>query len=156
MLKSGRKGENMKKYLIFLVVIATMVSACSQTPQEPASLTGTTWKLTTFGRVDSPAAAVADSEGTITFATDGKVEGVGACNEFHGEYEVKGDQITIGLLSWGSENCPEPKMTQESTFYDVLSFQTVDFKIVGNTLTIKRMTLMRGELVLVFEAVSGE
>ena len=137
----------MKKYLLILFVIAKLVSACA--PRETAtSLTGTTWKLTAFGRVDSPSPAVPDSKGVITFGADGKLTGIGACNEFNGNYEVKDNQIILSNLAWGTEPCPEPQMTQE------LAWElegTVDFKIQGNTLTITNK-----DMVLVFEVVAGQ
>ena len=145
----------MKKYFVFLFAIATMISACS--PAEPApSLTGTTWKLTSYGRVDSPESAVSE-EGFITFSQDGKFTGIGACNRFEGDYEVKNAQIILSSIVWdvgGNVSCPEPQMSQESGVWEVLK-DTAGFKIEDNTLTITRKTLTQGELVLVFEAVAN-
>lgn len=142
----------MKKYLVILFAIALMSSACS--PAEPApSLTGTTWNLTSYSRVDSPDPVAAEG-GTLTLSPDGKLTGVGACNEFSGTYEVKGGQIIFGHFDWGSTFCPEPQMTQESTVYDTLDNHTVDFKVEGKTLTLTR-PLSESDFVLVFEAVAN-
>ena len=143
----------MKKHLMTLFAIAMIISACS--PAEPAaSLTGTTWKLTSYGRVDSLSPVVAE-EGTLTLGTDGKLTGVGACNEFSGTYEVKGQQIIFSDFDWGSKFCPEPQMTQESTVWDTLNKRTVDFKVEGNTLTVTRPLTETDALVLVFEAAAN-
>jgi len=143
----------MKKYFVILFAITMMISACS--PAERAlSLTGTAWKLTSYGRVNSLNPVVAE-EGTLTFSADGKLTGVGACNEFSGTYEVKGQQIIFSRFDWGSKFCPEPQMTQESTVYDTLDNHTVDFKIEENTLTITRPLTETDALVLVFEAVAN-
>ena len=140
----------MKKYLVTLFAIAVMISACS--PAEPApSLTGTTWKLVSYGKVGSLKPVVAE-EGSLALGTDGNLTGVGACNEFSGTYEVKGGQIMFSHFDWGSKFCPQPQMTQESTFWDTLDKRTVDFKIEGNTLTITRPLTETDALVLVFEA----
>ena len=154
----------MKKYLFILslLIIASMVlTACGgaaateppaaiEAPAETAaSLTGTTWKLTTYGRVDSPEPAVAE-EGFITFSTNGTLTGLGACDQFEGNYEVKGNQIVLSPLTWGvggHNYCPEPQMSQESGVYEVLQ-GTIDFKIKGNTLTITNTDM---DQVLVFE-----
>ena len=142
----------MNKLLVIMFAIAVMSSACS--PAEPApSLTGTTWKLTSYSRVDS-LNPVAAEEGTLTLSPDGKLTGVGACNEFSGTYEVKGQQIIFGHFDWGSKFCPEPQMTQESTVYDTLDNHTVDYKVEGNTLTLTR-PLTGSDFVLVFEAVAN-
>lgn len=143
----------MKTYLVILFVIATMISACS--PAEPApSLTGTIWKLISYGRVDSLNPVVAD-EGTLTLSADGKLAGVGACNEFSGTYEVREGQILFSRFEWGSTYCPEPQMSQESTVYETLDNHTVDFKLEGNTLTITRPLSETAGFVLVFEAVGN-
>lgn len=143
----------MKKHLVILFAIAMMISACS--PAEPApSLTGTTWKLTSYGSLTTQKPVVAE-EGTLTLSADGKVTGVGACNEFSGTYEVKGQQIIFNQFDWGSMFCPEPQMSQESTVYDTLDNHTVDFKLEGNTLTLTRPLSETAGLVLVFEAVNG-
>jgi heat shock protein HslJ len=147
----------MKKILLVLrwsVLLALVLAACGA---PSASLTGTTWKLTSYGRMDSLSPVVEDSEGTITFDTEGKLTGVGACNRFEGDYEVKGDQIVFSPLTWdvgGNKFCPEPQMSQESGVWDVLQ-GTVDFKIEGNTLTITRPLTETDALVLVFEAAEN-
>jgi heat shock protein HslJ len=147
----------MKKILFVLsgsVIVALVLAACGA---PSASLTGTTWKLTSYGRVDSLSPVVADSEGTITFGTEGKLTGVGACNRFEGDYTVKGNQIVLNPLTWdvgGNKFCPEPQMSQESGVWDVLQ-GTVDFKIEGNTLTVTRPLTETDALVLVFEATAN-
>jgi heat shock protein HslJ len=142
----------MKKYLIILVGIAVIVSACAQGAIEPASLIGITWKLTGYGRVGSPEPA-ASEEGFITFSTDGTLTGIGACNRFEGDYEVRDNQITLSQLVWdvgGNVYCPYPQMSQESGVYQVLK-GTVDFKIKDNT-----MTITKDEIFLEFETVTGK
>jgi len=145
----------MKKYLLGLISIALILAAC--TPKPPTPLTGTTWKLASYGRVDSLSPVVADSQGTITFDTTGKLTGIGACNQFEGNYELKGNQIVLTPLTWdvgGNKFCPEPQMSQESGVWDVLK-GTVDFKIEDKTLTITRPLSETAALVLVFEAAAN-
>lgn len=143
----------MKKYLVILFAIAVMISACSPAESAP-SLTGTTWKLTSYGSLTTQKQVVAE-EGILTLSTDGKLTGVGACNEFSGTYEVKGGQIIFSRFEWGSTYCPEPQMRQESTVYDTLDNHTVDFKLEGNILTVTRALSDTAGFVLVFEAVAN-
>ena len=143
----------MKKHLVILFVIALLISACS--PAKPApSLTGTTWKLTSYGSLSTQKPVVAE-EGTLTLSADGKLTGIGACNEFSGTYEVKGGQIIFSHFEWGSTYCPEPQMSQESTVYDTLDNHTVDFKLERDTLTFTRSLSETAGLVLVFEPATN-
>ena len=132
------------------------LAACAQNrPNEP--LVGTTWKLTSYGLANSPKPAVPESKGMIIFGADAKVTGIGACNQFEGDYEVKSNKIVLSPLTWdvgGNKFCPEPQMSQESGVWDVLK-DTVDFKIKGNTLTITRPLTETDGLVLAFEAVAN-
>ena len=145
----------MKTYSVILFAIAMIISACS--PSEPApSLIGTNWKLTSYGRVNSLNPVVAE-EGFINFSQDGKFTGIGACNRFEGDYEVKNAQIILSSIVWdvgGNVSCPEPQMSQESGVWDVLK-GTVDFKIDDQTLTLTRPLTETDALVLVFEAVAN-
>ena len=136
----------MKKDLLVLFVISFMLFACA--PTETSSLLGTTWKLTAYGTVANPIPAESD-KGTITFGKDGKLSGLGACNEFSGDYEINGDQITLSPIDWGSEQCAYPQMNQESGVYEILKDGTASFKIEGDILTITSKNK-----ALVFERVS--
>jgi len=129
------------------------LAACAQNrPNEP--LLGTTWKLTSYGLANSPKPAFPESEGMIIFGADGKVKGIGACNQFEGDYEVKGEQITVGTINWGSENCPNPDMRQELQM-SILLKDIAGFKINGNTLTLTKKMPNGHDVVITFEAVAN-
>jgi heat shock protein HslJ len=139
--------------LSLLVPLALILTTCGS-PAPP--LTGTTWQLTSYGSLSTQKPVVAE-EGFITFGKDGKFTGIGACNRFEGDYEVKNNQIILSSIVWdvgGNVFCPEPQMSQESGVYEVLK-GTVGFKVEGKTLTITSPLSETDGLVLVFEAVAN-
>jgi heat shock protein HslJ len=137
----------MKKYILILMLICLAVSACSPA-EESRSLVGS-WRLTSYGPVDSTAPAVPDVEASVTFNEDGTVVGSTGCNEFGGDYTVKGDQITFGQIVSTLVLCPELQMAQEEAMYQVL-METASFSVEGDTLTI-----IKNDTVLVLTAVAS-
>ena len=135
----------MKKYLLILLMISLMVSACSS-KENGRSLVGS-WKLIAYGPVDSPTPAVPDVEAILTFGADGTLTGSSGCNELGGDYQVEGDQIIFGEIVSTLIACPDLLMAQEDIMHQVLT-DTASFNIEGNTLTITN-----NDMVLVFEAI---
>jgi heat shock protein HslJ len=134
----------MKKYLLILLFMSLVVSAC--TPQAP-SLVGT-WKLTAYGPSGVLTPAVPDAEAILTFNDDGIVGGSGGCNSLGGKYEVNGSQITFSEITSTLMACEDPRMAQEAFVTQVLT-GAAEFEIENNTLT-----LTNNDMVLVFTAVS--
>lgn len=136
----------MKKYLLTLLLIALVVSACAA-PGSSESLIGT-WNLTAYGPSASPTPAVPDSGAQITFNEDGTVTGNSGCNGFGGNYTVEGDHITFSEIVSTLIACEDARMAQEEAVYRVLS-DTAAHSIEGNTLT-----LTNNDMVLVLTRVS--
>jgi heat shock protein HslJ len=133
-----------KKYLLTLLLITVMISACTA---QPASLTGA-WTLISYGPAASPAPAVPDSQAGITFNEDGSVTGNSGCNGFGGQYTVEGDQITFSEIVSTLMLCDEPLMGQEEAVHQVLT-GTAGYQIEDSTLTITN-----NDMVLVFTRAS--
>ncbi len=125
----------MKKYLLTLLVVCLAISACTAKDQESsASLIGS-WKLTSYGPVDSPNPAVTDTEAGLTFNNDATVTGNSGCNGLGGGYKIEGDQIMFDQITSTLMACDDPRMAQEDAVHQVLT-DTATFKIEGNTLTL--------------------
>src|SRR5688572_15559151 len=82
-----------------------ILAACAQNRRNK-SLVSTTWKLTSYGLADSPKPTVPESEGMIIFDANGTATGIGACNQFSGEYEVKGEHVAVSAINWGRKSVP--------------------------------------------------
>lgn len=119
--------------IVALLAASIVLSACSGTAG--ASLAGTSWKLASYGAADNPTPAAADVETSLEFSSDGKVSGNMGCNGFGGDYELKNGKIVFGSIVSTMMACEEPRMTQETTAFQVMS-GTVEYELSGNTLTI--------------------
>jgi heat shock protein HslJ len=121
-------------FIPLAIVVGLIFSGCSSSANS-AELSGTSWKLVSYGPANDQTQALSIIDTGITFGTDGQVSGNAGCNSFSGSYEVKSGKLVFGPIISTMMACPEPRMTQESTVLKVLS-GTVDFDIAGDTLTI--------------------
>ena len=123
-------------FTIITILAATglVLSACASLGN-PAGLAGTSWKLVSYGSAGNLTPAAQGVETSLIFGPDGQASGNLGCNGFSGGYEEKGGNIVFGPLASTLMACPEPRMTQEGTAFQVLT-GTVNFELAGNTLTI--------------------
>ncbi len=131
-------------WIALLVVIGAMLSAC--VGPESVSLAGT-WKLISYGSSINPTPAEPNVEASLTFGTNGELNGNMGCNGFGGDYKVDGGSITFGPIASTLMACADPVMQQESAAFNVLA-NTAAFKLEGNLLTI---TSADGNSVMVLE-----
>jgi heat shock protein HslJ len=137
---------NQKLSITIPILIVTMIllAACSSTATPP-SLSGTTWKLVSYGPLNGQVPAESGIETSLVFGSDGQASGNLGCNSFGGAFTQKDDQVTFGPLASTMMACPDPQMTQESTAFQVLT-GSVKFKVDGDTLTI---TSSAGDIALI-------
>jgi heat shock protein HslJ len=138
----------LKKFTIPLAALAIFLAACGGSP---SGLTGVTWHLVSYGATPDETDALPDVPTSLVFNDDGTVGGSAGCNQFGGDYETAGDQITFGPLTSTLMACEQPIMDQESAVLATLS-GTVSYSIDGNTL---RITGEDGT-VLVFDSTEIE
>ncbi|HSB02587.1 MAG TPA: META domain-containing protein [Anaerolineales bacterium] len=131
----------MKKYLVILLTIVLVFSACTAKSQQSAGSLIGSWKLTSYGPVSAPTPAVADAEAGLTFKEDGTVTGNSGCNGFGGDYTVKGDRVTFDQIVSTLMACDDPRMAQEEAVHKVLT-DTATFEVEGNTLTLTNNDLV--------------
>lgn len=113
-----------------MVITALVLSACSS-----SSLAGTSWTLVSYGDPSNPTAAVSGVDTSLVFSSDGQVSGSMGCNGFGGDYQIKNGQIVFGSIVSTEMACEEPRMSQETATFAVMS-GTVEYSINGNTLTL--------------------
>jgi len=121
--------------LLATLTLATLaLSACASKTETP-SLSGTSWKLASYGEIEVQTPAADGIETQIDFGSDGKVSGTVGCNRFSGSYTQQDDQITLGPLMATKMACPDLPMTQESVAFGVL-VGTVKYEMNESQLTI--------------------
>jgi len=128
----------MKKKLNFAVLLTIiaglLLSACSSATDTP-ELSGTNWKLVSYGPANAQTPAADGIDTSIKFAIDGQVSGNLGCNSFGGEYKQAGAQLTFGSMMSTMMACPEPQMSQESISLSILN-GTVGFRMEGDKLMV--------------------
>lgn len=143
----------MKKTTLFLTILsaafAVALSACAA---NGASLTGTTWKLASYGPKVAQTAAASDVDTSLVIGADGKLSGNMGCNSMGGEFTVSGDKITFKNVYATEMACDEPRMLQEGAAFKVLQ-GTATYKVDGDVLTV---TSSDGLDVLTFTAVKAQ
>ena len=121
----------MKKYVLSLLIIGFVLSACSAKNQDASAALLGSWKLNSYDSV--PAVTHASAE--LTFNDNGTITGNSGCNGFGGKYKVAGDQVTFSEVDSTLMACDEPHMSQEGAVHQVLN-NAATFKIEGNRLTL--------------------
>ena len=143
----------MKKIpLLSMFLAATLALALSACAANGTSLTGTTWKLASYGPKVAQTAAAAGVETNLTIGADGKLSGNMGCNSMGGDFTVSGDTITFKNVYATEMACAEPQMLQEGAALKVLQ-GSVTFKLDGDTLTV---TSTDGLNVLTFTAIKTQ
>jgi heat shock protein HslJ len=140
--------KKMKKSLLLfttlLVITGLTLTACAGNAS--ASVVGD-WKLVSYGSPTNQTPAVPNVEASVTFGSDGKLNGNVGCNGFSGDYKIDGSTITFGPIMSTLMACTDPIMQQEIIVFSVLT-DTATFEIDGTTLTI---TSADGASAVVFE-----
>ncbi len=124
----------MKKNLLLILILLTLfLSGCmTLSINQKDSLKGTAWTLSNHnGTTLLPGTSM------TAFFEGGEVNGSASCNQYFGNYKVKGDQIQIDGLGWTMMACMDPEgiMEQEQQLMSLFS-QAATFSIQGNVLQI--------------------
>jgi heat shock protein HslJ len=120
----------MKKLVIGLLVIFALAACAGGTS---ASIKGE-WKLVSYGSASNQTPAATDVDTSIEFL-DGKLNGNVGCNGFGGDYEIKGDTLSLGPVMSTMMFCEGPVGEQEMGTLAVFQ-ESAKFVLDGNTLTI--------------------
>ena len=120
------------KKILFLLIAAFMLAACASGTS--ASINGT-WKLDSYGSAFDQVPAAPGVDTSIEFGSDGRLSGTVGCNQFNGEYQVKGDKITFGPIASTRKFCEGSVGEQETTTL-VVFIESAAFVIEGDILTL--------------------
>ncbi|MBV6397529.1 MAG: hypothetical protein HFACDABA_03143 [Anaerolineales bacterium] len=93
------------------------------------------WELVSYGPPSNPSPAAPGVDTSITFGTDGQVNGNVGCNLFGGGYEISGTQITFAPLRSTRMACMDAVGEQENAILAAFA-ETANFSLDGDLLTI--------------------
>jgi uncharacterized lipoprotein YbaY len=89
--------ENPPPYDVLGGLLGVSVSGAEASGPQTA-MANTSWRLVSYGPLDAPVAAVAESPATLAFDAEGSLNGTAGCNLFGGSYQVAGGQLTFGQV----------------------------------------------------------
>jgi heat shock protein HslJ len=125
------KGIKMKigKLTIIFYIFAVLLSACVDSQ---SNLDGTSWVLITYNDI----LPIEGAKPTLQFDS-GQVLGNTGCNHYGGDYQIKGDAISISDLFRTEMGCMDPEgvMEQERVYLDLL-VTAQRFEVVDDVLVI--------------------
>ena len=129
-----------RSVLAVLVLMSFAVLAQSQTTRDLSTdqrlLTGSEWRLVSFGPSGAEASLVAGTTVTLKFGEDGRASGSTGCNSYGGTYQVRGDNISFGRLIGTRRACLDQNANQqEQRFLSALE-AAKRFRLSSDRLTI--------------------
>jgi len=84
------------------------------------------WVLVSFGQVGSEEAVLPETEVSIQFTQDNKINGSGGCNRYFASYETStGNSLSIGPIGSTKMACPGEIMEQEQQYFNALGNVTI-------------------------------
>ncbi len=117
-------------HYVFIGILFLMLVGCSGT--DP--LDGTSWILTAYRKTQP-------IDGTTITATfqNGEINGSAGCNSYFASYQVKGNEIEMGVIAQTEMACldPEGVMEQERIIMEFLS-DAQEFLLANGQLQIFR------------------
>lgn len=103
-------------FLLPLLLTIT-ASLAMETNQNPVTLPGSAWEVTTFAG-QTP---LADHPITFEFDNEGNIAGDASCNRFGGTCTIEGNTMKIGPLRSTRRACEPEIMQQETKFLALLA-----------------------------------
>ena len=105
-------------------------------PDDAATLADRHWSLEAFGAPGAGEPLVEGTEITLSFTSDGQVNGTGGCNRYFGAIESgEAGELSFGPLGATRMACPTEVMDQEMAFFQALESVT-RYEIDGDRLTL--------------------
>ena len=149
--------------LVALVVGVLFVSACSSDTTSTSSggpssgaagatLTGTSWTLTSYPPSGASSSTPTAAPASLTFAQGGALSGTTGCNSFSGTYTTQASRLSITLGPMTQRACTDPAaQAQESAITQLLPSTATYSTSSSGSLTLQNQT---GAAVLVYAAAA--
>jgi heat shock protein HslJ len=115
------------------LLLAGLLTACSNTGSQGTKLEGTSWQVTEINGQKVPTKLGV----TVNFEADGKVGGKAPCNSYFADYDQRGEQLTFSMIGSTEMAClDEGVMELETDFFQCLG-QVHSFKLESETLILQ-------------------
>ena len=112
---------------------AALLPACGDDePSGPEALEGETWVLTQFVAEDGSTEIVQGVDAEFDGST---ISGVSGCNRYNASYEASGDEISFGPIAGTQMACPEPQMSVEVRYLQLLQ-SVATFEVEGRAMSM--------------------
>ena len=121
--------------LLMMIVLGLLITSCSEQNNSIISeLENKSWELAAIRK----SVPIKGSLINIEFK-DGEVHGSSGCNSYFGRYEIKGNEISIGMLASTEMACldPEGLMVQEQDYLSFLA-EVVSISIEDGQLILRK------------------
>lgn len=122
------------RLVVFVLPLTVLLSACGDDePSGPEALEGTSWILTQFVAEDGGTAIV---DVGVSAEFDGStISGTSGCNRYNASYEASGDEISFGPIAGTQMACPEPQMSVEVRYLQLLE-SVATFEVGGRAMSM--------------------
>lgn len=143
-----QERPSLTRMVCTLVSTLVLLGACAGT-RKTQPLLDRQWALQSFGAVGLENALMPDTEISLAFTSEGRVQGAGGCNRYFSTYETAtGNRLSIQDIGSTRMWCGEPVMKQERMYLEALG-KIATFKVEGKAL---QLFYNNGRGVLNFEA----
>ncbi len=114
-----------------LMIVSVSGCSTSDTP-----LTGTSWRLESYGAIASPTQVMDAPAITLSFGPGGVLTGFSGCNIVEGEYGTDGDVITITYHTGPGLHCDGSAIVEQERMFLSILADINSFALAGETLTL--------------------
>ncbi len=122
--------------VLALLSLAVMVQAQAGMSTDQRVLTGSEWRLVSFGPAGAETGVIAGTTVTLRFGEDGRASGSTGCNSYGGTYQVRGDNISFSRIVSTRRACLDQNANeQEHRFLSAIETAT-RFRLSSDRLTI--------------------
>ncbi len=119
-----------------IVILVVLFTACGGddegAAQDPADLEGDPWVLTQMLDAAGESEIVQGVDAEFDGST---MSGVSACNRYNTSYEATGNEITFGPIAGTQMACPEPEMSVEARYLELLA-TVATFEVDGRSMSM--------------------
>ncbi len=107
--------------LLFALLLSAGCGSKEVAPVDPDAVKNALVDKVWFCEMLFEREATGESKLTLEFMEDGTVKGNGGCNDFSGEYALKGDQLSFGPMKSTKKACSPATDEQEYTYLSFLA-----------------------------------